>query len=56
MDKNNSIHEALETYTQLKKSNFTDVHISKIAQILLACSINERVETVNPATGEVTYQ
>lgn len=55
MDKNDSIHEALETYTQLKKSNFTDVQISKIAQILSACSIDDQLKKVDLVTGEITY-
>lgn len=42
MTENNSIQEALKVYEQLKKSNFTDVQISKIAQIVQACAIGDR--------------
>lgn len=41
MGKSNSISKALKIYEQLKKSNFTDVEISKIAQIIQACAIDD---------------
>ena len=37
-----SIKEAMKIYSELKKSNFTDVQISKIAQIVQACAIGDR--------------
>lgn len=37
----NTIAKATELYFKLKKSNFSDVQIRKIAQILSACSIDD---------------
>lgn len=42
MIKDSSIKCALETYESLKKNNFTDRQISKIAQIILALTINDK--------------
>jgi hypothetical protein len=42
MIKNSSIKCALEIYESLKKNNFTDRQISKIAQIILALTINDK--------------
>ena len=36
-----SIKEAMKIYSELKKSNFTDVEISKIAHIIQACAIDD---------------
>lgn len=57
MSKQNSIaiETATKLYSKLKKSNFSDVQIRKIAQILSACSIDDQLKKVDPVTGEITY-
>ena len=49
------IKKSIDLYLKLKKNGFSDVQIRKIAQILSACSIEERQEAINPATGEIIY-
>lgn len=51
----NTIEKAVKLYFKLKKSNFSDVQIRKIAQILSACSIDDQLKKVDPVTGEITY-
>lgn len=36
---NNPVTRAWQEYTELKKSNFTDGQIRKIAQIIMACAM-----------------
>ena len=38
---NDPVARAWQEYTELKKSNFSDVQIRKIAQIIMACAIDE---------------
>ncbi|MCC4467316.1 hypothetical protein [Limosilactobacillus reuteri] len=38
---NNPVTRAWQEYTELKKSNFSDGQIRKIAQIVMACAIDE---------------
>ncbi|MBD8087026.1 hypothetical protein HUK49_03475 [Limosilactobacillus sp. c11Ua_112_M] len=40
---NNSVTRAWQEYAELKKSNFTDGQIRKIAQIIMACAMEDRV-------------
>lgn len=49
------IAEATEIYFKLKKSNFSDAQIRKIAQILSAFSIDDQLKKVDLVTGEITY-
>lgn len=39
--KNNPVTRAWQEYSELKKSNFSDGQIRKIAQIVMACAIDE---------------
>ena len=57
MPKQNSItiETATKLYFKLKKSGLSDVQIRKIAQILSACSIDDRQEKIDLVTGEITY-
>lgn len=48
---NNPVTRAWQEYAELKKSNFTDGQIRKIAQIIMACAIDE-VKVINPITGK----
>ncbi|MCH5385759.1 hypothetical protein DKZ23_05395 [Limosilactobacillus reuteri] len=38
---NNPVTRAWQEYAELKKSNFSDGQIRKIAQIVMACAIDE---------------
>ena len=48
---NDPVARAWQEYTELKKSNFSDGQIRKIAQIIMACAIDE-TKMIDPITGE----
>lgn len=50
---NNSVTRAWQEYTELKKNNFSDGQIRKIAQIVMACAIDE-AKMIDPITGKET--
>ena len=50
---NDPVTRAWQEYAELKKSNFTDGQIRKIAQIVMACAIDE-AKVIDPITGKET--
>lgn len=50
---NNPVTRAWQEYTELKKNNFSDGQIRKIAQIVMACAIDE-AKVIDPITGKET--
>ena len=50
---NNPVTRAWQEYSELKKSNFSDGQIRKIAQIVMACAIDE-IKMIDPITGKET--
>ena len=48
---NNPVTRAWQEYTELKESNFSDGQIRKIAQIVMACAIDEP-KPIDPITGK----
>lgn len=47
------VTRAWQEYSELKKSNFSDGQIRKIAQIVMACAIDEP-KSIDPITGRGT--
>ena len=45
------VTRAWQEYSELKKSNFSDGQIRKIAQIVMACAIDEP-KPIDPITGK----